>query len=138
MSSGDIKSLQGLVTNDVLPDLQRTISLMSLPQREQLAIEVEDIYFSFPYQIGVIFNDEEGKNQKRFVEITMVFHTLRGLAQMRSRGEEPPMNMGLLPEYQKRISICNYRFVKEFTSGAESDWSVNLLNHFKPSEQMEE
>lgn len=27
---------------------------MSLSQREQIAINVEDIYFSFPYQVGLI------------------------------------------------------------------------------------
>lgn len=54
---------------------------------------------------------------------------------MRSRGEEPPLNMGALPEYQQRISICNYRFIREFTKGVESDWTINLLNHFRPIDQ---
>lgn len=62
----------------------------------------------------------------------MVYHTLKGLEAMRARGEEPPLNMGLLPEYQNKISICNYRFIREFTKGVESDWTVNLLNHFRP------
>ncbi|KAJ8925992.1 hypothetical protein NQ315_009847 [Exocentrus adspersus] len=132
LAEGDLKSLEGLVTNDIIPTIQRTVSLMSLSQREQLSIEKGDIYFSFPYQVGVIFNEEEGKEQKRFVEIMMVYHSLRGLASMRSRGEEPPLNMGMLPEYQQRIFICNYRFVREFTKGVEGDWTVNLLNHFKP------
>lgn len=65
----------------------------------------------------------------------MVFHCLRGLALMRSRGEEPPLNMGALPEYQQRISICNYRFIREFTRGIESDWTINLLNHFRPVDE---
>lgn len=82
--------------------------------------------------MGIIFNDEDESTQKRFVEITMVYHTLKGLAAMRSRGEEPPLNMGMLPEYQNRISICNYRFIREFTKGVESEWTVNSLNHFKP------
>lgn len=88
-------------------------------------------------KVGIIFNDEEGKDHKRFVEITMVYHTMRGLAAMRSRGEEPPLNMGMIPEYQGRISVCNYRFVREFTKGIESDWTVNLLNHFKPADYLE-
>lgn len=88
------------------------------------------------FQVGIIFNDE--KDQKRFVEVTMVYHALRGLAQMRSRGEEPPINMGVMPEYRNRIFICNYRFIREFTKGVESDWTINLLNHFKPSDEIEE
>lgn len=84
------------------------------------------------FKVGIIFNEEEGKEQKRFVEITMVYHSLKGLASMRSQGEEPPLNMGMLPEYQQNIFICNYRFIREFTKGVDGDWTVNLLNHFKP------
>lgn len=84
------------------------------------------------FKVGIIFNEEEGKEQKRFVEITMVYHSLKGLANMRSQGEEPPLNMGMLPEYQQNIFICNYRFIREFTKGVDGDWTVNLLNHFKP------
>ncbi|KAK4883955.1 hypothetical protein RN001_000226 [Aquatica leii] len=137
LSEGDLKALDGLVATDALPDLQKAVSLMSLAQREQLAINIEDIYFSFPYQVGVIFSDDEGKDHKRFVEITMVYHTLKGLSQMRSKGEEPPLNMGMLPEYQGRISVCNYRFIREFTKGIESEWTVNLLNHFKPADYLD-
>lgn len=90
------------------------------------------------FEVGVIFNDETGKDQKRYVEITMVFHTLKGLSQMKMRGEEPPLNMGMLPEYQKRISICNYRFIREFTKGVDGEWTINLLNHFKPSDHLDE
>ncbi|KAJ3646438.1 hypothetical protein Zmor_024026 [Zophobas morio] len=136
IAEGDTVSLTGLVTSDILPSVQRSTSLMSLSQREQIAVNVDDIYFSFPYQIGVMFNEEN--DQKRFVEITMVFHALRGLSLMRARGEEPPLNMGMLPEYQSRISVCNYRFIKEFTKGVESDWTINLLNHFKPVDEVQE
>ncbi|CAH1954992.1 unnamed protein product [Acanthoscelides obtectus] len=83
-------------------------------------------------EVGIIFNEEEGKEQKRFVEITMVYHTLKGLDSMRSKGEEPPVNMGMLPEYQQKISISNYRFIREFTKGVEDSWTINLLNHFRP------
>lgn len=68
----------------------------------------------------------------------MVFHVLRGLALMKSRGEEPPINMGMLPEYQNRISICNYRFIREYTKGVDGDWTINLLNHFKPIDETRE
>lgn len=78
-----------------------------------------------------MFSDDEGKGEKRFVEITMVYHSLKGLAAMRARGEEPPINMGMMPEYQKLIAVSNYRFIREYTKGIESDWTVNLLNHFK-------
>ncbi|KAF7279685.1 hypothetical protein GWI33_006846 [Rhynchophorus ferrugineus] len=131
LSDGDVNSLEGLVTSDVIPKLQSTVKLLTLTQRELLSVNAEDIYFAFPYQIGMIFKDEDKENQKRFVEITMVFHTLKGLADMRKAGEEIPINAGMIPQYQSKMFICNYRFIKEFTKGVESDWTVNLLNHFQ-------
>lgn len=44
----------------------------------------------------------------------------------------------VLPEFRDKISICNYRFIKEFTKGVDSDWTVNVVNHFKPSDYVEE
>lgn len=85
-----------------------------------------------------MFSNEEADVQKRFVEITMVYHVLKGLSKMRSQGEEPPLNLGMLPEYQEKISICNYRFVREYTKGQESGWIVNLLNHFRPVDEQQE
>lgn len=51
LSDGEIKSLEGLVTIDIIPSLQKAVSLMNMSQREQIAINVDDIYFSFPYQV---------------------------------------------------------------------------------------
>ncbi|KAJ8976104.1 hypothetical protein NQ317_008442 [Molorchus minor] len=117
----------GLIEVELMGEIKaQTLSFIknALSQREQLAVNSEDIYFSefhISYaQVGVIFDEEEGKSQKRFVEITMVYHSLKGLSFMRDRGEEPPVNTGMLP------------FIREITKGMDLDWTVNLLNHFKP------
>lgn len=88
-----------------------------------------------------MFNDDdtntkeaEETTQKRFVEITMVYHVLQGLHLMRERGEEPPLNVGLLPEFRDKIHVCNYRFIREFTKGVNDQWTVNIINHFKPND----
>lgn len=88
-------------------------------------------------QVGIIFNDD-GENQKRFVEILMVHHSLKGLGEMKARGDEIPLNIGLLPKYRKRICIANYRFIREYTKGVKDDWTINLVNHFKPSDDLDE
>lgn len=51
IAQGDIKSLEGLVTGEVIPTIQKAVSLMSLSQREQISVNADDIYFSFPYQV---------------------------------------------------------------------------------------
>ncbi|XP_049962471.1 uncharacterized protein LOC126482399 isoform X1 [Schistocerca serialis cubense] len=130
LPKGDFENLEGLVHEDTIKELKKNITSFSLKHRQELAVNKEDIYFSFPYQIGVMFSDDD-ENQKRFVEITMVYHVLRGLQELKEQGIVPPMNMGLLPEYREKMFICNYRFIREFTKGVECQWVINVLNHFK-------
>ncbi|XP_011194955.1 m-AAA protease-interacting protein 1, mitochondrial [Zeugodacus cucurbitae] len=136
--NGEFDALNNFVSKEAISELKPTIQKLSVAQRKQLQINKTDIYFAFPYQVGIIFDEEEEKEQKRWVEITMVYHVLRGLTEMRNRGEEIPWNMGSLPEYQDKVFVCNYRFKKEFTNDNESDWTVNALNHFKPIDLVRE
>ncbi|XP_053667187.1 m-AAA protease-interacting protein 1, mitochondrial [Anopheles marshallii] len=138
LAGGEVKQLEGLVDRAALNDLKQSIAKMSVAERYDIQVEKEDVYFSFPYQVGVMFDESNDDSQKRFVEITMVFHVLRGLKGMIERGETVPLNVGVLPEFRDKISICNYRFIKEFTKGVDSDWTVNVVNHFKPSDYVEE
>uniref|UniRef100_A0A182HRJ3 Juvenile hormone esterase binding protein n=2 Tax=Anopheles arabiensis TaxID=7173 RepID=A0A182HRJ3_ANOAR len=138
LAGGEVKQLEGLVDRAALADLKQSLAKMSVAERYDIQVEKEDVYFSFPYQVGVMFDESDDDSQKRFVEITMVFHVLRGLKGMIERGETVPLNVGVLPEFRDKISICNYRFIKEFTKGVDSDWTVNVVNHFKPSDYVEE
>lgn len=40
-------------------------------------------------------------------------------------------NSSITPEYRKKFTICNYKFVKEFTNGAKNHWTINYINHNK-------
>ncbi|PSN58097.1 hypothetical protein C0J52_06493 [Blattella germanica] len=114
LSKGELGALDNLMTSDALVEVKKNMSTFSLHQRQELAISKEDIYFSFPYQIGVMFSEDD-----RLKELTQ-------------QGITPPLNMGMLPEYRDKIFICNYRFIREFTKGVEDQWTVNVVNHFKP------
>lgn len=46
-----MSSLDGLIDKDAITDLQKSMSTMSLSQRQQIAVNKDDIYFSFPYQV---------------------------------------------------------------------------------------
>lgn len=134
-----MKSIDELVSQDVITALKNTIVNLSVAQRNEFNIRKEDIYFAFPYQIGIIFDDDSDvKPQKRYVEITMVYHVLKGLKELQDSENPPPLNMASMPEYRKQITICNYRFIKEYTQGNESDWTINIVNHFKPSDYIDE
>lgn len=76
-SGTEIDGLRGLVTQEALREVKDSVAKMSMAQRNQLAVDKDDVYFCFPYQIGIMF-DESDSVQKRWVEITMVYHVLRG------------------------------------------------------------
>ncbi|XP_075215606.1 m-AAA protease-interacting protein 1, mitochondrial-like [Lycorma delicatula] len=139
LSRGEINNLEGLVSPEVIMEVKKSLSTFTMAQRQQLAVKEDDIYFSFPYEIGVIFPDdnEEGGKQQRFVEITMCYHILQGLREMKDQGDNIPLNIGVMPEFREKIFICNYRFIRDFTKGVDGDWTINALNHFRPADQME-
>ncbi|XP_050356610.1 uncharacterized protein LOC126777584 [Nymphalis io] len=128
LQSSNFKELEGLVEKDAIVTLKEAVSKLSVTQRQMLAINKEDIFYAFPYQIGVMFDDSE----KRWVEITMCYHVLKGMKQMQETGDLPPISLGVQPEYQDKIFILNYRFIREFTKGVEDSWWVNIVNHFQP------
>lgn len=49
----------GLVEPTLLSDLKRRISEFSVSQQDLLRVATEDIFFSFPYQIGIIIPDSQ-------------------------------------------------------------------------------
>lgn len=127
LQRSDFKSLEGIVEKDAISALKTAVSKLSMSQRQSLFVEKDDIFYAFPYQIGVMFDDSD----KRWVEITMCYHVLKGLKQIKESEETPPLTLGST-EYQDKIYILNYRFIREFTKGVEDSWWVNIVNHFQP------
>lgn len=125
MASGDFKAMEGLVTNDVISAAQTGCARLSVDQRHKLAIQFSDIYFCFLHQIGIIMDDN---SNQRFVEATVVYHYMPGLEQAR-RSES--MANDTIEQLQEKVHVANYRFIRDYTKGRESDWTINLLNHFK-------
>lgn len=62
----------------------------------------------------------------------MCYHAMLGLKEMREAEVVLPVDLGVRPEYQDKLFICNYRFIREFTKGVQDDWTINAINHFKP------
>lgn len=98
---------------------------LSVDQRHKLAIQLSDIYFCFLYQIGIIMDDN---SNQRFVEATVVYHYMPGLEQAR---QSESMANNTIEQLQEKVHVANYRFIRDYTKGRESDWTINLLNHFK-------
>jgi len=144
LAKGEFDDLEDLVAPSALQEIKINIANFSVAQREMLAVDKDDVFFAFPYEVGIIkserkqqFDYIEGRPEppQREVEIMVVFHTLRGMNKDREELQEMSLP-GFLkdPATRGRIMICNYRFYRDFTEGKEPVWVVNLLNHFIPDQ----
>ncbi|XP_015122736.1 uncharacterized protein LOC107045115 [Diachasma alloeum] len=127
LSKENYEALEGLVTPEVIQQLRQKICTLTPSQKELIAIRKEDIYGQFPYTMNMLY-EGEGDNKKAYAEILMVYYSLRGLAEMREKNINPPLQMGLMPEYRDKIFLANYRFIKDYTNGNDEPWIVNLCN----------
>nr|ALO17577.1 juvenile hormone esterase binding protein [Scylla paramamosain] len=137
LSKGNFEALEGLVTTPSLEEIKKNFAHFSLKQRLDLAVEKEDIFFSFPYQIGMIFTNEGTTHERIFVEITMCYHVFRGFQEYVNSPSASEGGLRAVYDNHERISIANYRFIREFTKGVVDDWTISLANHFKPGEHLQ-
>lgn len=142
--SGEYDDLEGVVEPEALSQMKTAVASFTVFQRNLLKVAVDDIFFSFPYQIGIMIPEpvrQEGDKilpQTRHVEITVVFHILRGFAeQAKVRGDAKTFQDFIKADDTKyNVMICNYRFFKDFTEGAKNPtWIINLVNHFLPADK---
>lgn len=75
--------------------VQAIVEQMTVAQRSELAIDKDDIYFGFPYDVVITEKvDSENQRKRIFAEILMVFHVLRGLQRLKESNVEIPMSIG--------------------------------------------
>lgn len=55
LQNSDFKSLEGLVEKEAVSKLKDAVSKLSVSQRQQLAVNKDDIFYAFPYQVILIF-----------------------------------------------------------------------------------
>jgi len=142
LAAGDFNSLDGLVTVEAITELRKSLDNYSVQQRESLKIDLQDIYFGFIYQIGIMFDDSPDEQQKRFVEITITLHTIRGIESFIKSVTDSKSNVGPFgfnitkgnDDLKDKLMVCNFRFIREFTKGVDSSWVVNVVNVFRPSD----
>jgi len=68
---------------------------------------------------------------KRFVEITMCYHAIHDLEEVKKKSEEIEH---IQKELKSSIYVLNYRFIREYTQGVNDAWTVNAINHLKAEE----
>lgn len=124
LSSGKWVALEGLVTPEALVEIKSNYVNLNLAERQSLEIKKEHMNFTFLHQIGIILNDD---SSERFAEILVVCHVY-GLQNQNSHTSQD-FNIN-----EEKISVCNYRFRREFTKGIDSSWMINQLNHYRATD----
>ncbi|XP_050422273.1 uncharacterized protein LOC126834414 [Adelges cooleyi] len=125
----DFDSLEGLVTKDVLEQVKSIVSNLNDDEIKDMAFDAQDMYFYFPYQVEVV-NDKNIKN-RRFIEVTMCYHAIHNLEEVKKRVEDVE---NIQKELRSSIYVLNYRFIREYTEGVKDAWTVNAINHLKAEE----
>lgn len=68
---------------------------------------------------------------RHFVEITMCYHAIHNLEEIKKRSEEI---IDIQKELKSSIYVLNYRFIREYTEGVKDAWTINAINHLKAEE----
>ncbi|CAD5113271.1 DgyrCDS2450 [Dimorphilus gyrociliatus] len=133
ISSGNFKTLseKKYTIKSIIPEIQKNYNLLTQSQRHFIAVNAEDIFLQFIYEIGMIFDDA---TKERYVEITAAFQGLHGLADSQRQSEEDLSFQEYMAESGEKLYVTNYRFIREYTKGKDDVWVINRLNHFSPKE----
>lgn len=93
LSDCDLASLENLVEGNTLDILRRNVGCMSYSQRQEIAVDKDDIILSFPYDVQFITEQiqQNGVQCKKYsVEIMMVYHVLNGLKELSDKDIDLP------------------------------------------------
>ena len=58
LAGGDLDALQELFDPVALVEVERNLSMFTMEQRSKLDLNIDDMVFSFPYELGIMFNDK--------------------------------------------------------------------------------
>jgi hypothetical protein len=77
IARGDVDSLPGLVTPEVIDQVRQSLQTFTLKQRQEFAIRADDIFFCFPYEVGVMFPNEANEESEfillHFIKMVNLF-----------------------------------------------------------------
>ncbi|XP_036414550.1 m-AAA protease-interacting protein 1, mitochondrial [Colossoma macropomum] len=132
VSKGRFEELMGLMSEEAVADVRRRYNTLTEVQRRHLAISLDDIVFLLPEDVSVVF-DSRGR---KFCSIIMRLWHLTSA----DVPEDPEstrifkVDPGLVDGPPKKIITAVYEFHRELTAGANPDWMVTHVWHWKQLE----
>lgn len=138
LAEPNFDELHGMVDDDTIAKMRQIVGSMTPEQRQWIVVNEEDVQWIFPYEIQFITKENTLENKSRFfVEIMVVIHAYRDTDVELSDLIGKP-NAEVMKKLETNYSVANYRFIKEFTKGVDDDWTINYINHVKPTDEMKE
>ncbi|XP_061573459.1 m-AAA protease-interacting protein 1, mitochondrial [Cololabis saira] len=134
MSRGRYHELVGLVSKEMVEYLEDKCKCLPSAQRTELAVGMDDIIFSLPEDVSVVF-DQHGR---KFCSVAMRFWHLSS-----HEGPDDPegtkifkVGAGEEDGPKKKISTAVYEFHGELTHGAHPEWTITTVWHWnwRPAE----
>lgn len=138
LAEANFDELHDMVDDDTIAKMRQIVGAMTPEQRQWIVVNEEDIHWIFPYEIQFITKEGALENKSQFfVEIMVVVHAYRdGNIELNDLLGKP--NAEVMQKLETNYSVANYRFVKEFTKGVDDDWTINYINHVKPTDEMKQ
>jgi len=127
LASDDVTPLKehGLVEASAFREIKTNHDRMDTPQRRQFLVSERHIRVTHVHEIGIIEDDESGL---KAVEIMVVFTVLPS--------DDDQLSF---QEAIQKVILCNYRFYRDYSNPSNpSPWIVNIVNHFRPGERLED
>lgn len=128
MSSNKYHRLVGIVSNEMIEYVEKKCRSLTDAQRQQLAVNMDDIVFVLPEDVSVVF-DQYGR---KFCFVVLRFWFLSP-----HDGPDDPEATKIFKvassedgNPQKKIATAVYEFHRELTRGASPDWTVATVWHW--------
>lgn len=128
MSTGCYYKLVGIVSREMIDYVEEKCKVLTITQRQQLAVQMDDIVFVLPEDVSVVFD----KYGRKFCHVVMRFWVLST-----HEGPDDPEGAKIFKVDsstdggpQRKIATAVYEFHRELTMGASPDWTVTTVWHW--------
>ncbi|XP_042597673.1 m-AAA protease-interacting protein 1, mitochondrial isoform X2 [Cyprinus carpio] len=132
LSKGKFDELRSVMSKEAVDSVRKKCKTLSEAQKRHLAISLSDIIFLLPEDVSVFF-DQSGR---KFLYITMRLWYLSSADVPEDPESTRIFRMDLTEDDgpQKKIITAVYEFYRELTAGADPEWMVTRIWHWKQLE----
>ncbi|XP_067303899.1 m-AAA protease-interacting protein 1, mitochondrial isoform X2 [Pseudorasbora parva] len=130
LSSGRFEELRSVMSREAVERIRKKCTTLSEVQKTHLAISLDDMIFLLPEDVSVFF-DQRGR---KFVYITMRLWYLSSADVPEDPESTRIFRMDLTKEDDPQKKIITAVFYRELTAGADPEWTVTRIWHWKQLE----